>query len=623
MTSKLQQEAADRVEEVLAAFEAGRVNEARTLLAALPLTFPRFMRAIARRVKELAETGDARLADLASGLARHARDSSACSDVVKALRPAAKVLLDRQSWREAAMIFKLILDLEPDQPNVLYRLAKAQIELGERSDAAATLQSLLVASPSHVRGATLLAVNVQSSQMAEIARRIAPLALAHAAAEPGSTADCVQVLARLMCFDEARDLLDRMPSLESPTLAEAAFEIGIDTNDFDLAVRALHNRRWLPEEDATKDTWRLQLALITCDREGLAAPFERLVAGGKLGTAWLLRASGQSLGRYAESFALDWKEASRPQIGERVGNLRPWNEPLEKLSGASVLVIAHTELGDEIRLLELVDRARENFASCTIVVDRRIAGLVARNRPGLTVIGKEKLVPGPVDSPVPDFLRRHLGPEVWAEINRFDRVLMIRDLPSLLVRCEDDLPRQRRTLEADGELRAKWREDLKTLGAGPRIGLFWRSGRVNFRRSAKYTTLQNWRPVLEACRGTFVSLQFGPGIAEEIASVGPDVRIVEIPGLDTRDDIESIAALMCELDLVVTVPGTTMHLAGAVGARTLAVSHPSQILWRARADGRTGTWSPSVEVVSGPPGEGYNGAIRAASSRLQNLTASV
>jgi spore coat polysaccharide biosynthesis predicted glycosyltransferase SpsG len=126
-------------------------------------------------------------------------------------------------------------------------------------------------------------------------------------------------------------------------------------------------------------------------------------------------------------------------------------------------------------------------------------------------------------------------------------------------------------------------------------------------------------PVLEVCSGLVVNLQFGVGVSEEIATVGGNVRIVEMPDLNTRDDIESVAALMCELDIVVTVPGTTMHLAGAVGARTLAVTHPSEVLWRARSDGRTGTWCPSIEVVSGPPNLGFDGAILAASQRLRTL----
>ena len=95
--------------------------------------------------------------------------------------------------------------------------------------------------------------------------------------------------------------------------------------------------------------------------------------------------------------------------------------------------------------------------------------------------------------------------------------------------------------------------------------------------------------------------------------------IVELPDLDTRDDLESVAAVMSELDLVVTIPGTTMYIAGALGVPTLAVSHPSQLLQRTRLDGRTSVWSPSVEIVSGPWELGFEGAILAASRHLQQF----
>ncbi len=133
-------------------------------------------------------------------------------------------------------------------------------------------------------------------------------------------------------------------------------------------------------------------------------------------------------------------------------------------------------------------------------------------------------------------------------------------------------------------------------------------------------TLRDWTPLLNGFQGSVISLQFGPDVSGEIAAFRDTFPVIDIPGLDTRDDLESVAALMCELDMVVTIPGTTMHLAGALGVRTLAVSHPSQFLQRTRLDDRTGIWSPSVEVVSGPWELGFDGAIQSASRWLQNYS---
>lgn len=604
---------------LLRALRSEQRDRVRASLAALPLEKPRVLRAITHQLQGLANANDGCLADLASALCERARNTAAGPGTAKAITSTAGPLFANRRWREAAGLLKLALELDPHSPQVKRQLARALANLGERSNAVAILVPLLVSDPSMVSAATVLARQVDANQMAEIAKKIGPLAVAQADANPALTAKYIQVLIRLMCFDEAATLVPRLGSLDAPAIAKAAFDIGINTNDATLASRALQERCWQPGEQRERDVWLSQLALLQGDRQALAAPFERLSAAGSLDfLGKSRRPAGQALGRYAEAFIGNWNWTRRSIIGRLAPHLFRPDETLESLAGTRVLIIACTELGDEIYPLELVDRISEACASCTIVVDRRIAGLVARNRDNLIVFGTEKLAAAPTDNPVPDILRRHLCPEIWLEIDRFEKVLLIQDLQPLLVRTEEDLPKRPKTLEASPELLAKWLKELGRKGPRPRIGLFWRSGRTSFNRTGKSTHLKAWSGLLKDFQGSVVSLQFGPGVSEEIAAFADIFPVIEIPGLDTRDDLESVAALMTELDLIVTIPGTTMHLAGALGVPTLAVSHPSQILERTRLDGKTGTWSRAVEVVSGPWEMGFDGAIQSASQWLHN-----
>ena len=610
-----------RIDKLMTALQSTR-EEFLAEVAALPLTAPRIMRALTRRMKQLAEANDDRLPVLSSALAREARGTAVAGDVSRTLNGAAKAALGAHNWSRAIGLLDLVLELAPGQAGALRRKASALFNVGEPSEAVAILQDLLVDTPSNVGAASLLARHLEPNQVVEIGRKIAPLAVAHADARPAETADCVRVLIRLMCVDQAAGLLARLTDFQDPAIADAAFDIGISTNDAALASRALEERRWSPEERPEQDVWRTRLALLRADRDGLVAPFESLSAAGRLDLLERnLRLAGQALGRYADAFSLDWNWDRRLRAGRLLHRLIQPDEPPERLAGAAVLIVANAELGDEIRLMELVDRVRAIARSCTIVVDRRIAGLVARHRDGFVVVGTEKVAPVPRDSPVPEFLRRHLAAGVWSDIDRFDKVVLTEDLQAMFVRTVNDLPSRPRTFETDPALRAKWRGELERLGPRPRVGLFWRSGRINYSRSAKFTRLEDWAAVFDVCQGPIVSLQFGAEVPAEIAALAGNGRVVEMPGLNTRDDLDSVAALMCELDCVVTVPGTTMHLAGAVGARTLAVSHPSEMLWRARPDGVTGTWSPSVEMVTGPSDSGFDGAILAASRRLQAILA--
>lgn len=620
-TTAPEQSKTDRkLEALVRVLRKGQRDRFTSLLSTLPLEKPRVMRVAAHHLQLLAEANDGCLVELASALCKRVHNTPAASYLVKTINQAAKPLFENRHWRESADLLKLALELEPGQHQVQRQLARALAMLGERSQAVAILLPLLVSNPAMVPAATILARYADPKQMAEIAKKVAPLTMALANDNPAMIPNCVRVLIRLMCFDDAAALLPRLGKLEDPVIAKAAFEVGMNTNNASVVSRAIQDRRWLPNEKLERDVWLSQLALLKADRDALSESFNRLSVAGELDLlgGWR-RHAGHALGRYAEAFSANWNWSQRAQTAKLLPNLFQPNESLESLAGARVLIIAYAELGDEIYPLELVDRIRRTFGSCTIVVDRRIAGLVARSRPDLVVFGAEKLVPAPSDNPVPDILRRHLCPEVWSEIDRFDKVLLIQDLQALLIRTEDDLPRQPKTLDADPGLRAKWREHLDAADGRPRVGLFWRSGLINYRRTAKLTELKDWAPVLEACQAPVVSLQYGPGISDEIESIGKDGQVIEMAGLDTRDDLESVSALMCELDLIVTIPGTTMHLAGGLGLRTLAVSHPAELLRRARLDGRTGTWSPNVEMVSGPSDLGFEGAIRVASQRVKSL----
>ena len=580
----------------------------------------REIRIKARRVRQLAGESADDVLSLAQELFASVRAGEGAVDVARAFFTAAVGLIKNDRLNESLQFLDWSVELGWMDPRVTYRRAVVLEELGRNAEAVETLAALLLRYPTYVPAAVFIGLHAGADRIEEIARLVAPLAIAHASREPGALGNAILVLVRLMRFDEAMTLLDEVETLGDPKIAEGAFEIGVNSGNIELAQRALRERSWTPDARYEKEAWRLRLALLKGKTSALEAPWERLRASGKISVIdpGVRHAGAMALGRYAEIFGYNWIWNRRQRIGKLVPNLYQPNEPLSALAGANVLIIGYTELGDEIRLIELVDRVRPHFGACTIVVDRRIASLVARGRPDLTVIGKEKVRPEP-DSGVPVMLRRYLGASEWNRIGSFDRVFLIRDFESLLVQKVEDLPHLPRSLEPCAQLRTLWREKLDDFERAPRIGLFWRSGRQNYRRSGKTTDLADWTPVFRKCRGNYVNLQFGDGVSSEIAALGINADILEMPGLNVKDDIDSVAALMCELDLVLTIPGTTQHLAGAVGARTLAVTHPAEALFRTRPGTNIGNWSPNVEVVTGPPGRGFDGAIVNAARRLGEI----
>ena len=71
---------------------------------------------------------------------------------------------------------------------------------------------------------------------------------------------------------------------------------------------------------------------------------------------------------------------------------------------------------------------------------------------------------------------------------------------------------------------------------------------------------------------------------------------VACPQDASSDDMDDVAALIASLDLVVGVPTTAIHLAGALGVPAICLLNefPS---WRFGIDGDTMVWHDSVKLI--------------------------
>lgn len=128
-------------------------------------------------------------------------------------------------------------------------------------------------------------------------------------------------------------------------------------------------------------------------------------------------------------------------------------------------------------------------------------------------------------------------------------------------------------LSARADLKALWSHHVAALGPGLKVGLCWRSGlRVEGRRDL-YTDLVDWKPLLTLPGLHIVPLHYDDVDAEIAeAEQGGTIRLHRWPDLDLKDDLESVAALLANLDLVVTVPTAAGELAAALGVMVWRLS---------------------------------------------------
>jgi ADP-heptose:LPS heptosyltransferase len=122
-------------------------------------------------------------------------------------------------------------------------------------------------------------------------------------------------------------------------------------------------------------------------------------------------------------------------------------------------------------------------------------------------------------------------------------------------------------------------------------------------------------PLFEGPRARWISLQYGPPgeIKEEVNAAKAPVRVDEC--VDQLADIDSFAAQIAALDLVITIDNTTAHLAGALGV-PVWVLLPFAPDWRWMQEGEGSLWYPSMRLFRQPARGDWSAVVREAADAL-------
>jgi Tetratricopeptide repeat len=111
------------------------------------------------------------------------------------------------------------------------------------------------------------------------------------------------------------------------------------------------------------------------------------------------------------------------------------------------------------------------------------------------------------------------------------------------------------------------------------VGICWRSGRLSIERNSNYTSLLDWKNLLVNKNYQFVNLLHGDCEAE-ISEVEKlyDIEILRWRDIDLMNDLETVLALVSELDYVVSVGTAVSVLAAAAGTRVCVLLQKSWVL---------------------------------------------
>lgn len=479
---------------------------------------------------------------------------------------------------EAERLCRTALGIDPADARGLHLLGILLRRQGEEAEAARQLARAVAADPGNAAawaalGAARTALGRPADVMVRWALRLDPASAAlHAQrasflAARGRIAEAVPHRRVAVCLDPAApDALGNLGNalLELERFAEAAVAIrrALACDDRLAAL-------WTALGNAEQGAVRLAEA-ERCHRRALALDRRLVQAWSNLAQTLDHRGHPQEAAQaYAEAIAIDprfaqarynlsllllrhgdlrrgWAEHDwrfgTPQFQGQARRPapRPWRG--ENIAGARLLVWREQGVGDEILLAscypDLIGRARQVIIEC----DRRLASLFQRSFPAATVRA-ETADPRDADLHVPaGSLPRYLRP----------------DLARFPTRAAWLVPHPPRV--------QAWRERLAAMGPGLRVGIAWRSQLMTARRSESYMSLDRWGPVFAVPGIDVVNLQYGPCEDElRAAEARFGVAIHRWPDLDLKNDFEGVAALIANLDLVISPALSVSELAGALG----------------------------------------------------------
>jgi len=145
-------------------------------------------------------------------------------------------------------------------------------------------------------------------------------------------------------------------------------------------------------------------------------------------------------------------------------------------------------------------------------------------------------------------------------------------------------------LQADPALRAQWAEQLPRSGL--RVGLAWR-GNPKFENDLDRSLpgLSTLLPLWDVAGIELISLQKGPGEDDAITFAGQ--HPLHCLG-HTLNDFADSAAVLSQIDLLISVDTAMAHLAGALGTPCWLMLPDYMTDWRWREHGTHSDWYPDV-----------------------------
>jgi tetratricopeptide (TPR) repeat protein len=186
-----------------------------------------------------------------------------------------------------------------------------------------------------------------------------------------------------------------------------------------------------------------------------------------------------------------------------------------------------------------------------------------------------------------------------SELPPFDLEAPLLNLPAIFQTNLGNIPGPVPYLQADGDLEAKWRRELADIH-GFKVGIAWQ-GNPEFRGDRlRSVPLSQFAPLAAVEGVQLISLQYGAG-ADQVQALAGQFQVLDLTDKmgEPAAALANSAAIMVNIDLVISCDTAIAHLAGALGV-PVWTALPFVPDWRWLLQREDSPWYPSMWLFRQP-----------------------
>ncbi len=384
----------------------------------------------------------------------------------------------------------------------------------------------------------------------------------------------------------------------NPGLINAHYNLGTalaESDRFEEAIGVLtkvvtdqpeHYHAWMNLGNAHRSLGRLDQAM-TAYSTAIASSADFADAHWNLALTALLN-SDFELGWMEHEWRFACESLDRPQKFWQ----RQWRG--EPLNGQTILLHAEQGLGDSIQFVRYAPLVAEAGGKVLLQCQAPLLKLF-------------EMLPG-----VERVFSREDGS---TPLPNFDWQCPLMSLPLAFGTRLDSVPAKVPYLFASDEKQSAWKQRLQSVASPLKVGLVWAGSATHKSDRKRSIQLSQLQPLAPVPGTAFVSLQKGAP-CQQLAALKTPWPLLDFTS--ELNDFTETAALISQLDLVISVDTSVAHLAGAMGKPVWLMLH-SDPDWRWMLNRTDSPWYPTMRLFRQPRAGDWASVISNMESALRQL----